>query len=111
LAPAPEGTGRGRPRLALRTRATRAPAPLRARGRSRPDARGGGQGVQRDPRAHPPDRSQGAAQAPPPVAVAEAEGLPGVGRSAEEAESAEWQGRCVDGPDDTDQAPASAPAT
>ena len=50
----------------IRPRAARAPAALRPRGRPRPDARGGGQGVQRDPRAHPPDRGEGAAQAAPP---------------------------------------------
>ena len=61
-------------------RATRAPAPLRARGRPRPHPRGGGQGVQRDPRADPPDRGEGAAQAAPPVALAEAQGLPRVER-------------------------------
>ncbi len=71
-----------RARLALRPRATRAPAALRPRGRPRPDPRRGGQGVQRDPRAHPPDRGQGAAQAAPPVALAEAQGLSGVGTSA-----------------------------
>ena len=59
-------------------RATRAPAPLRSRGRPRPHPRGGGQGVQRDPRADPPDRGEGAAQAAPPVALAQAQGLPRV---------------------------------
>ena len=65
--------------LAHRPRAARAPAPLRAGGRPCPHPRGGRQGVQRHPRADPPDRGQGAAQAPPPVPVAEAQGLPGVG--------------------------------
>ena len=78
LASAAQGAGRGGARLAQRARATRAPAPLRARGRPRPDPRGGGQGVQRDPRADPPDRGQGAAQAAPPVALPQAQGLPGV---------------------------------
>ena len=35
-----------------------------------------GQGVQRHARAHPPDRSQGAAQAPSPQPQQEAQGLP-----------------------------------
>ena len=51
-------------------RAAGAPAPLRPRGRACPDPRGGRQGVQRHPRADPPDRGEGAPQAPPPVAVA-----------------------------------------
>ena len=59
-------------------RATRAPAPLRAGGRPCPDPRGSRQGVQRHPRADPPDRGEGAAQAAPPVPVAQAQGLPGV---------------------------------
>ena len=66
LAPAAQGAGRGGARLAHRPRAARAPAPVRSRGRARPHARGGRQGVQRHPRAHPPDRGEGAAQAAPP---------------------------------------------
>ena len=79
VAPAAQGAGRGGPRLADRPRAARAAAPVRPRGRARPDPRGGRQGVQRHPRAHPPDRGEGAAQAPPSVAQPEAQGLPGVG--------------------------------
>ncbi len=41
-----------------------------------PHARGGRQGVQRHPRAHPPDRGEGAAQAASSVALQETEGLP-----------------------------------
>ena len=80
LPPAPQGAGRGGPRLPHRPRATRPPAPLRPRGRPRPHPRGSGQGVQRDPRADPPDRGGGAAQAAPPKPFAQAAGLPGVGR-------------------------------
>ena len=61
-----------------RPRAARAPAALRPGGRPRPHARGSGQGVQRDPRAHPPDRGEGAAQAAPPEPQPQAQGLPGV---------------------------------
>ncbi len=82
VAPAAQGAGRGSARLADRPRAARAPAPLRPRGRPRPDPRGGRQGVQRHPRAHPPDRGQGAAQAAPPEPVAQAQGLPRVGARA-----------------------------
>ena len=67
-----------RARLADRPRAARAPAPVRPRGRACPDPRGGRQGVQRDPRAHPPDRGEGAPQAPPPVPQPQAQGLPRV---------------------------------
>ena len=49
---------------------------LRHRGRPSPHARRGRQGVQRHARAHPPDRSQGAAQAPSPQPQQEAQGLP-----------------------------------
>ena len=79
VAPAAQGAGRGGARLAHRPRAARAPAPVRPRGRAGPDARGGRQGVQRHPRAHPPDRGEGAAQAAPPEPQPEAQGLPGVG--------------------------------
>ncbi len=78
FAPAPQGAGRERPRLADRPRAARAPAPLRPRGRACPHPRGGRQGVQRHPRAHPPDRGEGAPQAPPPVPQPQAQGLPRV---------------------------------
>ena len=40
--------------------------------KSRPHPRRGGSGLRGHPRAHPPDRGQGAAQAAPPVAVASA---------------------------------------
>ena len=42
---------------------------LRRRRRLRAHARGSGPLLQRHPRAHPPDRVQGAAQAAPPVAL------------------------------------------
>ena len=45
---------------------------LRHRGRPHPHARGGRQGVQRHARAYPPDRGEGAAQAPPPQPQQEA---------------------------------------
>ena len=79
VAPAPQGAGGVRAGLPDRPRAARAPAPVRPGGRPRPHARGGRQGVQRDPRAHPPDRGEGAPQAPPPVPQPQAQGLPGVG--------------------------------
>ena len=43
---------------------------LRRRRRQRAHARGGRPELRRDPRAHTPDRGQGAAQAAPPVAIA-----------------------------------------
>jgi RNA polymerase primary sigma factor len=42
---------------------------LRHRHEHRPHPGGGRQAVRRHPRAHPPDRGQGAAQAPPPAAA------------------------------------------
>ena len=78
LAPAPEGAGGGRARHPDPARAQGAAAALRAGGRPQPHAGGGGARVQRHPRAHPPDRGQGAAQAAPPHPQQEAEGLPGV---------------------------------
>ncbi len=79
--PAPQGAGRGGPGLADRARAARAAAPLRPGGRAGPHPGGGRPGVQRHPRADPPDRGQGAAQAPPPVPHPQAQGLPGVGEA------------------------------
>src|SRR5439155_5755605 len=78
VAPTTEGAGGGGPGLADGSRAAGPSAAVRAGGRSRPDAGGGRQGVQRHARADPPDRGEGAAQAAPPVAVEEAQGLPGV---------------------------------
>ena len=78
VAPASQGAGRGGAGLADRSRAARAAAPVRAGGRPCPDPRRGRQGVQRHPRADPPDRGQGAAQAPPPVPQPQAQGLPRV---------------------------------
>ena len=49
---------------------------LRRRRRQRAHARRGGPELRRHPRAHPPDRGQGAAQAAPPVAQPQAEGVP-----------------------------------
>jgi hypothetical protein len=57
-------------RLAHPARGARAPHALRHRHEHRPHARGGRPAVLGDPRAHPPDRGEGAAQAQAPVAVA-----------------------------------------
>ena len=57
-------------------RAQGAGAALRPRGRPLAHSRGGRSRVQRHARADPPDRGQGAAQAAPPDALQEAEGLP-----------------------------------
>ena len=46
------------------------------RGRPHPHPGRGGQGVQRHPGAHPPDRGQGPAEAAPPQPEQEAEGFP-----------------------------------
>ena len=59
-------------------RATRAPAALRARGRAFPHPRGGRSRLQRDARADPSDRGEGAAQAAAPEPQPEAQGLPRV---------------------------------
>ena len=56
---------------------TRAAHALRHRHEHRPHARRGRPAVRGHPRAHPPDRGQGAAQAQASVAVAEAALLPG----------------------------------
>ena len=93
VAPAAQGAGGGGAGLADRPRAARAPAALRPRGRARPHPRGGGQGVQRHPRAHPPDRGQGAAQAAPPVPQPQAEGLPGVSAGGHTTASEQSNGR------------------
>ena len=50
---------------------------LRHRHEHRPHARGGRPAVLGDPRAHPPDRGEGAAQAEAPVEVEEAQVVPG----------------------------------
>ena len=92
LAPAAQGAGGGGAGLADRPRAARAAAPVRAGGRPCPDARGGRQGVQRHPRADPPDRGQGAAQAPSPVPEPQAQGLP---RVSEECRHAGRRGRAT----------------
>ena len=76
--PAAQGAGGGRARLAHPARAARAAAALRPRGRALPHPRGGGPRLQRDPRADPADRGQGAAQAAPPEPQPQAQGLPRV---------------------------------
>ena len=50
---------------------------LRHRRRLRAHARGGRPELPGDPRAHPPDRGEGAPQAPPPEPQPQAQGLPG----------------------------------
>ena len=67
-----EGAAHVRARHAHAARGEGAPPALRHRGRPHPHARGGRQGVQRHARAHPPDRGEGAAQAPPPQPQQEA---------------------------------------
>jgi DNA-directed RNA polymerase sigma subunit (sigma70/sigma32) len=66
-----------RSRLAHPARGTRAAHALRHRHEHRPHAGRSRPAVQRDARTHPPDRSQGAAQAEASVKVAEAAELPG----------------------------------
>ncbi len=68
IAATPQEPGRGRAALAHAARGGGAAPPLRHRRRHRAHPRGGRQGVQRDARAHPPDRVEGAAQAAPPAA-------------------------------------------
>ena len=58
-------------------RGTRAAHALRHRHEHRPHPGGGRPAVQRHPRAHPPDRGQGAAQAQAPQPLAQAAQLPG----------------------------------
>ena len=65
-----------RARLADAARGTRAAHALRHRHEHRPHAGRGRPAVLRHPRAHPPDRSQGAAQAQAPEPVAQAQKLP-----------------------------------
>ena len=65
----------GRAAKSHRARAQSARATLRPRRRPSAHARRSRPGVRRDARAHPPDRSQGAAQAAPPVARQSAQGL------------------------------------
>ena len=62
--------------LAHAARGARAAHALRHRHEHRPHARRGRPAVQRHPRAHPPDRGQGAPQAEAPVKVAQAALLP-----------------------------------
>ena len=76
--PAAQGAGRGCSGQPDSARAPRAPAALRPRGRPQPDPGGGRSRLQRDPRADPPDRGQGAAQAATPEPKPEAQGLPRV---------------------------------
>ena len=66
-----------RARLAHSARRARAAHALRHRHEHRPHAGGGRPAVLGDPRAHPPDRGQGAAQAQAPEPVAQAAQLPG----------------------------------
>src|SRR5581483_5296487 len=79
--PAPQGAGDGRAEQPDLARAEGAGAALRAGGRPQPDAGGSGARVRGDARAHPPDRSEGAAEAAAPLAKQEAARLPRVIRS------------------------------
>ena len=72
----PEGHDDPRAGLADRARGARAAHAIRHRHEHRPHARGGRPAVQRDARAHPPDRGQGAAQAQAPQPLAQAAQLP-----------------------------------
>ena len=73
--PGPDESGRARARHAL-AQGEGDPAPaLRHRRRGRAHARGSRQALLGDPRADPPDRDQGAPQAPPPAARPGAQGL------------------------------------
>ncbi len=65
-----------RARLAHAARGARAPHALRHRHEHRPHARRGRPAVLRHPRAHPPDRSQGSAQAEAPEPQPQAPQLP-----------------------------------
>ena len=76
------GAARGRAAHAVGAREEGHPAPVRSGRRPPSHARGGRQGIRRDPRAHPPDRVQDPVEAPPPQSIAEAPRLPGVGESA-----------------------------
>ena len=76
--PAPQGAGGGRARLADPARATVLQLRFGLEDGRSADARGGRPRLQRHPRADPPDRGQGAAQAAAPEPQPEAQGLPGV---------------------------------
>ena len=67
--------------IADAARGARAAHALRHRHEHRPHAGGGRPAVQRDPRAHPPDRGQGAAQAEAPQPQPQAAQLPRPGLS------------------------------
>ena len=76
-----EGTAHRRARHPdPRTRGESAAPALWVGRRQGPHARRSGAGIQRYARAHPPDRGQGAAQAPPPQPQQEAEGFFGLRR-------------------------------
>ena len=66
--------------LADAARGESAPPPLRAVRRLRAHPRGSRPGLRRHPRAHPPDRGQGAQEAAPSVALQEAPELPRIVR-------------------------------
>jgi hypothetical protein len=68
----PEGDHDAGAGLAHPARGAGAAHALRHRDEHRPHARRGGPAVQRDPRTHPPDRGEGAAQAEAPEPVAQA---------------------------------------
>ena len=70
--------GRGHPRHPDAPGASRPPTALRSHRWTSADPRGGRQAIRCHPRAHPSDRGQGIAQAPPSFAEQEAQGLPGV---------------------------------
>ena len=73
---AAQGAAHGGARHAHPAREEGARAALRHRRRPHPHARGGRKGVQRHARAHPPDRGEGPAQAPPPQPQQEAARFP-----------------------------------
>ena len=73
----PEGDDDAGAGLADPARGAGAPHALRHRHEHRPYARGSRPAVHRHPRAHPPDRGQGAQEAEAPEPVAEAQELPG----------------------------------
>src|SRR6185503_20098389 len=74
--PEPQGADRPGPEDADAARREGDQDALRGRRRLRAHARGSRPELRRHPRAHPPDRGEGAAQAAPPVAFAQAEGVP-----------------------------------
>ena len=73
----PEGDDDAGAGVADAARGAGAADALRHRHEHRPHAGGGRPAVQRHPRAHPPDRGEGAAEAEAPEPVAEASELPG----------------------------------